>query len=122
MIEAGEGTRDVVRSEVRGGLGHGQAELLGDADQRGGQGHGVESDRALRSAAKRVRDVVAVPPRDREHVGEEQEVELAALERSGDVRVVVELEKVAPGLGMTPARVAVGDGAGDLEAGEVKGS
>src|SRR5687767_8746820 len=69
--------------------------------------HWIEPRRILITIPDPDLQVQAVAVGDAEPVGEEDEVEFAALERLSDVQVEVEVEKVHVVCGITPKRVAM---------------
>ena len=120
MVEGPEDACEFVGVEVGGGLGHRYSEPGGDrGDARRHQAR-VDRRGGLRAASERFGLIAAESDRGGEQVGEEGEIELAALEDPPDPVIVVRPEIVRHRTGMTPRGVRVGDGGGDQESTEME--
>src|SRR6266508_958520 len=119
MIERGKIARDVIRLVVRRGARRAEPQVARHRGHRAQDRYWIEPCRILIAEPDPDLEVQAVAVRDAEPVGEEDEVELSALERRGDAQVEVEVEKVDVVRRIPPNRVAVAHRPGDEEAAQV---
>jgi hypothetical protein len=93
--------------------------VLGDRGHHRQNGNRVQAGGVLDAVGHARGEAVAVGVGHRQSVGEERQVELAALEDPGDVLVQLGRQELGPRLGVAPHRVAVSDRTGDQKRGQV---
>jgi hypothetical protein len=110
VVERREGARQIVGLVVRRRACDPDADRPRRRPDDGGDQQRVEHRRTLSAVPDRVVESPAVLVRDAQDVGEEDQVELAALQGAGDLLVVLGREEAARvGLRQAPRRVAMDD-------------
>ncbi|AEK62041.1 hypothetical protein CFU_2213 [Collimonas fungivorans Ter331] len=120
VIECGEFARQAVRLAVGGRACRAQSYLAGERCQCAQHRQRIKPGGILVAMADAVAMVAAEAGRDRQPVGEKQQVEFAALQRLRDACVIVEFQESARiAFRVAPQHLAVGGIAGDQESGKM---